>query len=82
MGIDEAREHNLSGAVDLHDLLAILQHPGIAQGVFGRARRNNLSSDAQHRAVTDEAKLLKFRAAARAGLRGGGAKSEQLANAG
>lgn len=82
MGIDETRKHNLSGTVDLDNLLAILQHPGIAQRGFRGACGNNLSADTQHRAIADEAKFFKFQAPARRGSTGRRVQSQELANVG
>ena len=80
MGIDESGQDNLAGAIDFDNLLAMLLDPGIAQGVFGLAGRNNLSTQAQHSAVLYDAKVAEPGSSPRTGLAGGGAQSKQLAD--
>ena len=70
VGIDEAGQHDLAFAVDLDDCLAILLQPGIAEGVFAFADGDNLSAEAEHGAVFDDAKFFEFWPAPRAGVAG------------
>jgi hypothetical protein len=55
--IDEAGKNDFARAVDLDNFFSVLLEPGIAKGIFGRANRDNLSSDAKHRAVFDDAQF-------------------------
>ena len=68
MGIHEAGQDDFTGAVDLSDFLAVLLQPGIAQGVFGGADGNDLSAEAEDRAVFDDAEFVEVGTTAGAGL--------------
>ena len=80
MRIHESGQDDLSRAIELDDFPAILSDPGIAQRVFGFARRDNLPAHAQDRAILDDAEFLEIAAAARAGTSGSGAQGQQLAD--
>ena len=64
MRVHESGQDDLSGAIDLDNFFAILLDPRIAQRVFGLADGDNLSADAQHRAVFDDAEFSEIGAAA------------------
>jgi hypothetical protein len=80
--IDETGEDDFARTVDLGDSLAILLQPGIAQGVFGRANRNDLPAEAQDSAIFDDAELFEIGTTARSGLTRSRLQRKQLANIG
>jgi hypothetical protein len=77
--IDEAGKHDVTDTVDFDDLFAILFEPGIAEGVFGPADRNNFAAQAEDSGVFEKAEFGECRAAARTGLHGR-RNSEKLAD--
>ncbi len=66
VGIDEAGKHHASATVDLDNLLAILLQPRIAKSVFCGANRDDLSGEAEHGSVLNDAEIGKGSAASRA----------------
>jgi len=64
MGIDKARENYFAGAVDLGDLLAVLSDPGIAQGVFCCADRDDLAAETEDGGVGEDREIFEGGAAA------------------
>jgi hypothetical protein len=73
-------QNDLSRAIDLGNVLAILLQPGIAQRVFGRAHGNDLSAETQHRAVFDDAEFFEVGTAARSRPVGSTTQRDQLAD--
>jgi hypothetical protein len=55
MRINESRDDNVTGAIDLGDLLAMLFDPGIAESGFGRADGDDLASDREDGCVFENA---------------------------
>ena len=82
MGINESGQDDFARAVDLGDFLAILLQPRIAQGVFGGADGNDLSAEAEHGGIFDDAELFEVGTASRTGLRGWRVERKQLSNIG
>lgn len=80
MRIDESGEDNFARAVDLKNSLAVLLQPGIAQGIFSCADRNDLAAEAEDGAVFDDAEFFKAGTAAWAGCAGGRLKGKKLAD--
>ena len=80
VGIDEPWKDNFAGAIDFANVFSVLPDPGIAQSVFGFSDGNNLAPDAQHRCVFDDAEFAQLWTAPRAGIGGGRAQREELAD--
>ena len=80
VGVDKARQHDFAGAVYLHDFLAILFQPGIAQGVFGGANGDYLSAEAEDGGVLNDAEFFESGTTARAEIVKLSSEREQLAN--
>jgi len=57
--IDKPRQDNFARAVDLGNFLAILLQPGIAQRIFRGADGDDLTAEAQDRAIFDDAEFGK-----------------------
>ncbi len=66
VGIDEARKHHASATINLGNLLPIFLEPWIAKSVFRGADRHNLSGEAEHSSVLNNAEFGKGSAASRA----------------
>ena len=66
VGINKSGDYNFTGAIDLGKLFATLPDPGVAQRIFCRADRNDLTADAEYCAITDDPEFLQFNPAARA----------------
>ena len=64
--IHKAGRDNFPGAIDFGNLLTILFQPGVAEGVFGRAYRNNLAANTEHGAVCDDSEFPELLPATRA----------------
>jgi hypothetical protein len=78
--VDKTGQNDLSCAIDLADLFAILSDPRIAQCVFGAAGSNDLSARAQDRSVLDNAEFLQLRTAPWARSSRRRSQSQQLAD--
>src|SRR6202035_4326579 len=70
VGIHEPGQDNFTGAVDLSNFLAIPLQPGIAEGVFGGADRNDLPAETEDRTVFDDADFSEVGATTRTSLAG------------
>jgi hypothetical protein len=78
--VHESRQDDLPGAINLDNFLAVLPDPGIAQGVFTFAGRDDFFAYAQHCAILDDAEVLQRWAAARAVISGRRLQRQQLAD--
>jgi hypothetical protein len=67
--IYEAGQNQFARAVDLGDLSAISLDPRVAQSVFGGPDGDDLSVQAQHRAILDDAEMSQVRSAPRTRFR-------------
>jgi len=80
MRIDESGDDDFAGAVDFVDLPVVLLYPGIAEGVFGRANRDDLPANGENSSILDDAELVEVSAAARSRLSRRGTQTNELAD--
>jgi len=80
MGVNEAWQYDVIGAVELCNLLSVFFKPGMAQNIFGPTNRNNFSAGTKHRTFSDNPEFFEFRPAA--WTSGGATEREELADVG
>jgi hypothetical protein len=68
VGVDESGKDNLAFAINLDDGLTVLLEPRITHRVFAFTDGNNLTSEAKHGSVFDDAQFVELRPAARTGF--------------
>ena len=59
MRIYKSRKHDSARAIDLGNLLAIFLKPGIVQGIFDGANRNNLAACAENSRILKNVQFAK-----------------------
>ena len=78
--IHETGKHNVTAAVDLHDLPAVLSNPGIAHRVSGFATGDNFAARTEHCTIFNDGELTEIGTATWARFARERTEREQLAN--
>jgi hypothetical protein len=82
VGIYKSGKYNFVGAIDLENLFVVFLQPGIAQGVFRRADRDDFSAEAEYSGILNDAEFFQVRTAPWTRLARAGLQCQQLANIG